>query len=74
LRVAVIFEDFLILEKQRYSAYNLQQFIADCGGLLGLFMGCSLLSIVEIFYHVTLNFMANRKKSREAKVLAQVVA
>lgn len=25
-------------------------FIADCGGLLGLFMGVSILSIVEIFY------------------------
>jgi hypothetical protein len=28
--------------------------IADLGGLLGLFMGCSLLSIVELFY-----FLAN---------------
>lgn len=25
--------------------------IADFGGLLGLFMGCSILSIVEVIFH-----------------------
>ena len=27
--------------------------IADLGGLLGLFLGCSLISIVEMFYYLT---------------------
>jgi hypothetical protein len=29
----------------------LQHFISDFGGLLGLAMGCSILSIVEIIYN-----------------------
>lgn len=27
--------------------------LADLGGLLGLFIGCSLISIIEIIYHLT---------------------
>ncbi|KAG5672929.1 hypothetical protein PVAND_003017 [Polypedilum vanderplanki] len=37
-------------EYTSYVAYTLQNFIADCGGLIGLFLGFSLLSIYEIFY------------------------
>jgi len=51
-RVTIFFEDFLVEEKMNFLGYKLQHFISDCGGLLGLFMGCSLLSIVEIIYHV----------------------
>jgi Amiloride-sensitive sodium channel len=25
--------------------------LADCGGLLGLFLGCSVLSIIELLYY-----------------------
>lgn len=37
----------IILLKIKFSV------IAEVGGLLGLFMGCSLLSIIEIFYFIT---------------------
>ena len=26
-------------------------FVSDVGGLVGLFMGCSFVSLLEIFYH-----------------------
>lgn len=39
-------------EVEKFVGYKIQNFIADIGGLLGLFMGCSLISIVEIFYFV----------------------
>lgn len=52
-------------ESERYIAYKLQNFISDAGGLLGLFMGCSLISIVEIFYffiNLAINFLFKNPK------------
>ncbi|CAG9810348.1 unnamed protein product [Chironomus riparius] len=40
-----------IEERTSFSAYQMQQFISDFGGLLSLAMGCSILSIVEIIYN-----------------------
>ncbi|CAH1733825.1 unnamed protein product [Chironomus riparius] len=38
-------------ERTSFSAYQMQQFISDFGGLLSLAMGCSILSIVELIYN-----------------------
>lgn len=32
------------------SHLNIHQVIADVGGLLGFFLGCSILSLIEIVY------------------------
>lgn len=53
-------------EVEHYVAYKLQNFISDIGGLLGLFMGCSVISIVEVFYLITnlfLNLLQKRRKN-----------
>jgi len=42
----------LIEEQDFFVGYKLQNFIADTGGLLGLFIGCSILSIVELIYYL----------------------
>lgn len=34
-------------------------FVAACGGLIGLFMGISLLSIVEFFYYFSLRLFCS---------------
>mgnify|MGYP003406654927 FL=1 len=52
-------------ETEHYVAYKLQNFISDAGGLLGLFMGCSLISIVEILYFIVqsiINLLFKRRK------------
>ena len=36
----------------KINGLNLGLVISDLGGLLGLFLGCSLLSIVEILYYI----------------------
>ncbi|CAG9810022.1 unnamed protein product [Chironomus riparius] len=50
--IGIKFNDILIEEQDFFVGYKLQNFIADTGGLLGLFMGCSILSIVELIYYL----------------------
>lgn len=50
------------IPSQRNELYGITDFIANCGGLLGLFTGFSLISLVEIFYFVTLRFACNIRK------------
>uniref|UniRef100_A0A182MXN7 Pickpocket n=1 Tax=Anopheles dirus TaxID=7168 RepID=A0A182MXN7_9DIPT len=39
---------------KRSELFGVTDFLANCGGVLGLFMGVSILSIVEILYYCTL--------------------
>lgn len=39
---------------EKHELYRWVQFIANCGGLLGLFMGFSIVSIIEIVYYILL--------------------
>lgn len=50
--IGIRFNDILIEENDFFVGYKLQNFIADTGGLLGLFMGCSILSIVELIFYL----------------------
>lgn len=50
------------ITSKRSELYGLTDFIANCGGLLGLFIGVSTLSIVEIFYYLTIRLMKHFKK------------
>lgn len=54
--VHIYFKDDHFISIKRSQLYGLTDFLANCGGLLGLFMGFSILSMVEIFYHFTLRF------------------
>lgn len=47
--------------------YNTLNFIADVGGLLGLFLGCSMLSFFELIYYPT-KFIIDKIKIRKQKV------
>lgn len=39
---------------KRIEAYTTTDFLAICGGLLGLFLGISVLSVIEFIYFATL--------------------
>lgn len=41
----------------RSELFGLTDFLANCGGLLGVFLGFSFLSLVEIFYFFTLRYI-----------------
>lgn len=53
-QLSVIFREREFISSTRTELYSQTDFIANCGGLLSLFTGVSLLSIVEIVYYCTL--------------------
>lgn len=67
----IFFKETQFITSKRSELYGLTDFIANCGGLLGLFIGVSTLSIVEIFYYLTIRLtkhfkkMSFRKKNKE---------
>jgi hypothetical protein len=50
-QVQVYFKENQFDVKKRSERFGFIDFISNCGGLMGLFMGISLLSIVEILHY-----------------------
>lgn len=55
------FEESAFLEMKRISAYTMTDFIAQIGGILGLFLGFSVLSLIEILYYCTVRLFVKLK-------------
>lgn len=66
-RVFISFKDEQFFSSRRAEVYTLIDFVANCGGILGLFMGISILSIVEIIYFGTLRIGCSLRKRRQVK-------
>ncbi|XP_035790347.1 pickpocket protein 28-like [Anopheles albimanus] len=67
--LTVHFKVSRVIPVRRSELYGVTDFLANCGGILGLFMGVSILSIVEILYYCTLKpFMARRRTDQAASV------
>ncbi|XP_058837402.1 pickpocket protein 28-like [Topomyia yanbarensis] len=49
-RLTIYFKESQFITSKRSELYGVTDFLANCGGLLGLFMGMSLLSLAEIIY------------------------
>ncbi|KAF6207773.1 hypothetical protein GE061_016221 [Apolygus lucorum] len=58
-RVKIFFKDEQIIPSRRGELFGVVDFLANCGGLLSLFCGISLLSICELVYYITIKFWAN---------------
>lgn len=76
--VEISFDQFQIKTNENYVAYKLQNLIAEFGGLLGLFMGCSVLSLIELLYFcftsiIVMNrkqqFKGRKKKKKHQQIL-----
>lgn len=67
VRLAVSFKENQFFAAHRRELYGRTDFLANCGGLLGLFMGFSLLSVVEVVYYCTLRLFCNLRRRRAAK-------
>ncbi|XP_066907785.1 pickpocket protein 28 [Halyomorpha halys] len=55
------------IKSERRATYSLVDFIADCGGVFGLFCGMSIISILEFLYFGTLWFLEARKARRKSR-------
>ncbi|PZC74771.1 hypothetical protein B5X24_HaOG207277 [Helicoverpa armigera] len=53
------------LSMRRSELFGVTDFLANCGGLLGLFLGFSFLSLVEIIYFLSLRLCCTLKKDLE---------
>lgn len=52
--VTIYFRVYEVDTWMRSEMYTTANFLALCGGILGLFLGVSVLSIIEFFYFSTL--------------------
>ncbi|KAG4078941.1 hypothetical protein HA402_010893 [Bradysia odoriphaga] len=73
-RIFISFKDNQFFASRRSQLYGKTDFLANCGGLLGLFMGFSFLSLVEAVYFCTLRLACNlrRRHARKKKRLAMM--
>ncbi|CAD7089096.1 unnamed protein product [Hermetia illucens] len=66
-RTSIFFKEQQILTIRRSQLFGTTDFLASSGGLLGLFVGISALSFVEIIYFCTVRLISNLKMRRKVK-------
>lgn len=71
-RFQVYFKENEFITLTRSELYGPIDFIASCGGLLGLFMGASFLSIVELLYFCLLRLCCNIRTNRKQEAASTV--
>ncbi|RZF36224.1 hypothetical protein LSTR_LSTR008550 [Laodelphax striatellus] len=59
--VNVIFTEAYFIIKERKELFGKTEFLSSCGGTLGLFLGFSVLSLVEVIYYISLYFSNKRR-------------
>ena len=71
-KVIIHFKDIQFVTPIRSEVYGIMDFIADLGGLFGLFMGFSLLSVVELIYYLTVRPVAMVRKQSMMRKQAKI--
>ncbi|XP_037031858.1 pickpocket protein 28-like isoform X2 [Bradysia coprophila] len=66
-RLSIFFKENQFITSKRSELYGPTDFLANCGGLLGLFMGASFLSIVELLYFFSLRLCCNLRSRMHRK-------
>ncbi|XP_065354330.1 pickpocket protein 28 [Calliphora vicina] len=61
-RLAIYFKENQFITSKRSELYGVTDFLANCGGIFGLFMGFSILSMVEMMYHFSLRLWSNMSR------------
>jgi hypothetical protein len=57
--IDIKFKEVDVVPLKRYQPFTFSNFLAQAGGMLGLFAGISMLSIVELSYFLSLRWMVN---------------
>lgn len=61
----IYFKKLHFMRRERGELYGFIDFFSNIGGVLGLCMGFSMLSLVEAIYFFTLRFLCNKKMKRD---------
>lgn len=61
-RLSIFFQDIQFLSAERNELYGVVDLLSSIGGLLGLFIGISITSFIEVIYFGTLRLLCNLKK------------
>lgn len=69
----ISFNNYEVRTLIRSEKYTYTDFLAICGGLLGLFLGVSTLSIIEFVYYSTLRLYCTVWKSEKSDQLKGIV-
>lgn len=56
-----------IIEEEIQVAFGLQNFFTNVGGFLGLYLGCSVISVIEIFYFI-FEFLQRKLTGRQNRI------
>lgn len=62
--LVLIFKQTSIEVIKRNEVYTFTDFIAVCGDLVGLFLGASIMSIIELIYYTTFRLYWTIKMNR----------
>lgn len=71
-KIEIVFKDSHFFNLQRDEDYDWKSFLSSCGGLLGLFLGVSLVSIIEIIYHLTLRLLCTWEMKRQTEAVRTI--
>lgn len=63
--ISISFKENQFIAMNRSETFTMPDFIASCGGLLGLFMGISLMSIIELIYYFSLRMCCKWRRQRQ---------
>lgn len=63
----IFFKEPQFIAVHRSELFGRTDFLASCGGLLGLFMGVSFLSIIEILYFTSIRIITQRIAKQKLK-------
>ncbi|XP_065926509.1 degenerin unc-8 [Magallana gigas] len=82
LKMVIYFEDLNFEEISEEPLYDGYRFLSDIGGALGLFLGASILSFVELvqlmveilnhFRHIIIKYLKNKSAGKKKKTLITV--
>ncbi|KAF5291554.1 hypothetical protein FQR65_LT01867 [Abscondita terminalis] len=61
-KLHVFFKDMQFLPARRQEFHDIVDFVSKVGGLLGLCIGLSVVSVIEIFYFCTLRIICNIRR------------
>lgn len=69
-RVSISFKTHQVMTLKRSEAYTFANFLSMCGGLLGLFLGVSALSVTEVIYYFSLRLFWTIRKWKPTNIVA----